>query len=133
MVVKKSISSGTGEGRLFADLVMFSNDVVVTVYGGDLPHVGAIAVSIPRPSLANALVTSASTSVLTMTGHKEDEAAKTMAHQIASALNKKAVVTAGMHWDKADEALIQLVVDNCRDLTTKIIALAQEYSHGAGS
>ena len=45
--------------------ILVGDDLVVIVQGGEKPHVGAVAVSIPRPSLADAEETSSSTSVFT--------------------------------------------------------------------
>lgn len=76
-------------------------DLCVTIAGGDLPHIGAVALAQVRPSLADADKRSATVSVLTLLGHKEDEIAKHVAHQLAVAANANVVVSCGIHIDDA--------------------------------
>lgn len=74
-------------------------DLLVLVTGGQRPHLGAVAMAAPRPSLAAPGATSATASVFCYPGHKEDELARTLALRLASALNVKVTVAAGAHWD----------------------------------
>jgi len=94
-----SLAEGKGKFRVQCDAVEIGPDLVVKLYGGDKPHVGAVAVGIPRPSLAGDEKISASVSVFTLTGHKEDELAKMMAGKLSAALNRVTVLTAGIHID----------------------------------
>jgi hypothetical protein len=52
--------------------ISMGEDLCVALYGGDRPHIGAVAISQPRPSLADPAVASATTSVVAVLGHKED-------------------------------------------------------------
>lgn len=101
--------SSVGEGRTRLDFtaVATSNGLVVTLTGGHLPHVGAVAVAQPRPSLADAARASASTSVITLTGHHDDELARPLAHQLASKSGLPTVVSVGIHWDDCTLADIE--------------------------
>jgi gallate decarboxylase subunit D len=76
-------------------------DLVVTIGGGTKAHVGAVAVAQPRPSLRGDGRISASASVITLLGHKEDELARWAALHLASQLNTTVAVTAGVHLDQA--------------------------------
>ena len=96
-------------------------DFLIAVWGGERPHIGAVAVAQPRPSLKDERVTSATASVFCFLGHKEDIIAKETAERISSALNANVTVTAGIHWDNMDDTAIGLVVENSRDLVTMII------------
>lgn len=96
-------------------------DFLIAVWGGERPHIGAVAVAQPRPSLRDERVTSATASVFCFLGHKEDVIAKDAAEKVASALNANVTVTAGIHWDDMDDPAIGLVVENSRDLITMII------------
>ncbi|MBI3122079.1 MAG: hypothetical protein HYZ03_07340, partial [candidate division NC10 bacterium] len=58
----------------------------MNLVGGDIPHIGAVAISIPRPSRADARRRSATTSVFALLGHKEDELARPVAASLAQAL-----------------------------------------------
>ena len=102
--------------------VQIGNDLVVMVCGGEKPHVGAVAVSIHRPSLKNPELTSATTSVFTLVGHKEDELAKVMAQKIASTLRKNVILTAGIHIDDISDEGIKIIETNCRILLESLIS-----------
>jgi hypothetical protein len=85
--------------------VAMGNDLCVVIAGGELPHLGAVAVAQARPSLADKTKTSATTSVITLLGHKEDVIASRVAHALAARLKKNVVVCCGIHVDdiRADE------------------------------
>ncbi len=102
-------------------VISISDDLVVIVGGGEKPHVGAVAVSVPRPSLADSEEVSSSTSVFTLTGHKEDDLAKMLAGKIAAALQKNVVLTAGIHVDDIPEEGIKKVQNNCRNALEQLI------------
>lgn len=79
--------------------VAMGNDLCVVIAGGELPHLGAVAVAQARPSLQDKSKVSASTSVITLLGHKEDVVASRVAHSLAARLNKNVVVCCGIHVD----------------------------------
>ena len=107
--------------RVTISAVSIGDDLVVMVWGGEKPHVGAVAVSIPRPSLKNSAVTSATTSVYALVGHKEDDLAKAMAQKIAATLNKNVVLTAGIHVDSLSDDGIKILETNCRIVLESLI------------
>ena len=95
-------------------------DLLVAIWGGR-PHIGAVAVAQPRPSLKDQSLRSATASVFCYPGHKDDIVAKEAAEKISSALNTNVTVTAGIHWDDIDEEGIKAVINNSRQLVTLII------------
>ena len=102
----------TEEGRydLEASARWIGDDLLVSIWGGERPHVGAVALAEPRPSLRDAETTSATASVLCVVGHKEDAVVKTASEFLSAALGARVVVTAGMHWDRLDAEGIRTVV-----------------------
>lgn len=88
--------------------------MVAQLYGGDKPHVGAVAISLFRPSLSDATKVSCNTSVIPMLGHKDDEVAKPMAEEIAKRFGKPVVVIASIHVDDASPETIRKILENCR-------------------
>lgn len=80
-------------------------DLCIIICGGEVPHLGAVAVAQARPSLKDPAQRSASTSVLTLPGHKEDEIVRTVAQCFAGATGRNTVVCCGIHVDDitADE------------------------------
>ncbi len=108
------VSVSTGEGRLDleAQACWVGPDLVVLVTGGEVPHVGAVAMAAPRPSLADPARTSATASVFTYPSHKEDRLAQATAELLSARLETRVVVTAGCHWDNLDPAGIKQVSAN---------------------
>ena len=80
MVVFEKFLAGKGKYKIEAILIDSGRDLTLWIGGGTSPHVGAIALGIPRPSLEDSNITSASVSVLCLTEHKEYEWAKNLAH-----------------------------------------------------
>ena len=90
------------KGRIRIDIkgIRVGDDLCLIISGGDRPHIGAVTLSVPRPSLADAGVNSASTSVLTLTGHKDDDLARLISTMLASKINRHVVVICGIHLEK---------------------------------
>ena len=74
-------------------------DILVSVWGGTRPHIGAVGIAVPRHSLKNPKKWSATSSNFTFPGHKEDTLVKKISEKLAAQLRKNVVVTAGIHWD----------------------------------
>lgn len=98
--------------NLSAGIKWIGSDLLVAIWGGIKPHIGATAVAQPRPSLNNPNVVSATASVICFPGHKEDGLAKATSEILAATLNTKVVVTAGMHWDDISPQGIEAVIKN---------------------
>ncbi len=96
-------------------------DLCVIIAGGDSPHIGAVTLSVPRPSLADPQTVSASTSVLTRVGHKDDEAARYVSRELAAKLNRNVVVTCGIHVDRISRAQLDAVVQALPELVRAVV------------
>jgi hypothetical protein len=119
-----SISIKEGRFKLEAAVRPLGPDLLVAVWGGTHPHIGAVALALPRPSLRDKKKTSATSSVLTLLGHKEDGTAKMISEALAAALKQNVVVTVGIHWDNLKAEEIGRVVKLTERLATKIIEKA---------
>jgi hypothetical protein len=108
--------------QLHATAMLIGEDLLVAIWGGTQPHIGAVAVALPRPSIADPQITSSTSSVFTLLGHKEDEVVKMVSERLSARLEKNVVVTAGIHWDHLPEEAIQEIVQNCRELADEIQA-----------
>lgn len=115
-------SAGTGRHRVWGSALFSVGAVSVNLLGGDVPHIGAVAVAIPRASLARRGQRSATTSVYALVGHKDDELARSMASDLARHLGINVVVTAGVHLRRARWSDIEAVLRNARDATSAILA-----------
>lgn len=101
----------------------------VSLFGGEKPHIGAVAVAEPRPSLSNPTEISTSCSVITRLAHKEDELARSVASTLARELNTVVCVACGIHLPDISPDEIRLVLRLCEALTKELIAsLPNEYT-----
>lgn len=110
--------------------VAMGRDWNVVITGGEVPHLGAVALGIPRPSLQNPEHTSATVSVLTLTGHKDDEVARPAAHFLAGRLNAPVVVSCGIHKDNVKPGDIRLAGELVREALNDLVDAAG--AHGKG-
>ena len=115
------IDTDTEAYNLEAFVKQIGEDLLVAIWGGEKPHIGAVAVAQPRPSLKDESVVSATASVFCYPGHKDDIVAKEAAEKISSALNTNVTVTAGIHWDDIDEEGIKTIMANSQRLVNMII------------
>ena len=116
---------GKGKMQVNIEAHLFSDGLSVSLFGGDKPHIGAVALSIPRKSLKDKKSISCSTSILTVTGHKDDVIVKEMSEAISKAANITVTVVAGIHIDNAGKKDIEQVMRNCRKASQKLIELVK--------
>jgi len=120
--MKFTLKTTTGAFDLTANARRIGPDLLVAIWGGEKPHIGAVAAAQPRPSLKDPAVTSATASVICFPSHKEDDLAKRAANDLAAAIEGRTVVTAGIHWDNIPEDGIRQVIQNAADLIEMIKA-----------
>jgi len=82
-------------------------DASVLISGGETPHIGALALASPHPSLANPAEVSSTCSVLALPQHREDQLARSIALRLAAAWNCVVSVACGIHIDAASSEEIQ--------------------------
>jgi hypothetical protein len=116
-----TLKTSQGEYDLEASVRIIGKDLLVAVWGGEQPHVGAVAIAQPRPSLKDPERVSATASVVCLLGHKEDDLAKAVSEILAAAMNTTVVVTAGIHWDNLDAEGINRVLRNSEILVDLIL------------
>jgi hypothetical protein len=111
--------------------------LAVNLVGGEVPHIGAVAVSIPRPSRADARRRSATTSVIAVVGHREDEMARPFAAELARRLDRTTVVVAGVHIRRAGAADLARIFENAgraaEAIVARVKATASESESSAGA
>ncbi|MGL4572279.1 MAG: hypothetical protein ACRCVJ_14605 [Clostridium sp.] len=79
--------------------VNMGKDWNISIFGGDTPHIGAVAIGIPRESLSDPSIISSSVSLITVTGHKEDVIVQPLAKLLSKKLNSTVVISCGIHID----------------------------------
>ena len=105
-----------GRFSIQAQVQEMGRDVLVSLWGGDRPHIGAVGMATPRPSLKDPKKWSATSSNFTYVGHKEDSVVKMISEKLASRLRTNIVVVAGIHWDNIKPEEIEII----QDLTHKL-------------
>ena len=108
-----------------AEAVRIGPDVLIYLWGGERPHIGSVAAAQAGPSLKDSAQISATASVITFPGHKEDVVVKEASEFLAAKLDVNVVVTAGMHWDDLSAEGIAVVVSNCRDVVRELLLKLQ--------
>jgi hypothetical protein len=121
LVHPQILSEKKDDIEVFAQVNLIGDDLLVVLWGGTRPHIGAIGMAQPRPSLKDPKIISATSSVFTFSGHKEDVMAKAMSEELARKLNRKVVVVAGMHWEGLQDEGIEQVMEICQRLKEGIL------------
>ena len=120
------IQEGYGKYKIILNTARSGKDLTVIVYGGEKPHIGAVAISIPRPSLKDPQKTSTSTSVITLVGHKEDDLAKNIAEEITRITKNITIAIVGLHIEKASLRDIEILILNTQKLVNRLKYLLKE-------
>ena len=120
MLETKLFRQGKELHKVEATLVTCGKDLLLAIGGGEEYHIGAVALAVARPSLKNDGTTSASASVLCLTGHKEDSLAKKAAIELASMTGSNVTITIGLHINSATCSDIAKLEDNFWLLLQKI-------------
>ena len=118
----ETVYSDKKNGYCLQGTIIFldNNDVIVVVSGGE-DHIGAISLAVPRPSLLDQNCLSATSSILTMIGHKEDELIKYVGEKVAAATKRNVAVIAGVHYEGLSLADLEILRELWTSLTDKII------------
>lgn len=101
--------------------VKTQDGIIIVVTGGEKPHVGAVAIGVPRKSLRDPRVISSDVSVFARTGHRDDVIARDTAGKAAAKLNEFVVVIAGVHVDTATQKEIEMLVSNAKRAVDNIL------------
>ncbi len=110
-----------GRFRIQGFVQEVGQDLLISIWGGTRSHIGAVGIAIPRPSLKDPKKWSATSSVFTFIGHKEDILVKTISETLAARLRRNVVVTAGIHWDGITSNEIKAIQNLTQKLSDLIL------------
>ena len=96
-------------------------DLLVSVEGGQKPHIGCVIQSVPRPSLTGDGSYSATSSVLNLTGLKDEYLCRKLSEQICAACQTTVVCTGGVHIDQITKEEICEIMRIIEDMGNVII------------
>lgn len=111
---------GDGRYRVTIEVIELGKDLVVIFSGGD-KHIGAVSLSLVRKSLRDPGQLSASNSLLTVPGHKEEDIAIPLAKKITSRTGRNCVLVAGIHLDNITNEELDTIWENCQEGAEKVI------------
>lgn len=106
--------------RLAADIRKIGADYCIELHGGDRPHIGSVVLSIPRPSLTGNGETGVTSSVLNVTGHKDEQICRYLAEEIARYTGAVVMCAGGFHVDGITKEQINEVLSCVEDICCEI-------------
>ncbi len=121
------IAVSKGRFSIQAMVQELGKDILVSMWGGTRPHIGAIGMATPRPSLKDPNQWSATSSTFTYVGHKEDVVVKRISEILAARMRTNVVVTAGIHWDDLTAKEIQIIARLTQELTEQILKKLEKH------
>lgn len=121
MIQYFKLCEGIGKCIVQALVVCCGNDLNVTIVGGEKYHIGAAAVAVPRLEYKNGSKRTASTSVICVQGHREDEVTYKAAKYLATTLDCTVTVTMGVHINDITKNEFSEISNNINKLLDNII------------
>lgn len=119
--LREDIMLSYGEGRLgvMVQAVLTSDGVAVTLTGGEKPHVGGMAMSVPRhpPTIPSQRP---QTWITPRSGHRDSDVAVLVAEQLCQQTGCCTAVIAGIHIDAATPNEIELLVQNSLEAARRL-------------
>jgi hypothetical protein len=115
------VSVGEGSYRVWARAIWMGSDLVVLLGGGTAPHVGAVSVAFPHPSLAGGGRVSCTPSLLTLPTHKEYGLALAGAEKLARATGVSVVVIVGIHLEGASASDVATLTRNAQETLDRLV------------
>ncbi|MHA1769617.1 MAG: hypothetical protein ACTSV3_07155 [Candidatus Thorarchaeota archaeon] len=119
------LERAAGRHTLFLVAKEIGRDLLVTVYGGDEHHIGAVTVGhVSKSHYRNTDTTSLST--LTFPGHRDYVLSNSATEQLCRKLNRSVVTTVGIHYENATGEEIQEIIDAVNAMVSDLVAYYQK-------
>jgi len=123
----KELRVSVGEGRHRVSLTIIrtthGSGIIAILVGGEVPHVGAVAIAVPSALAHRPEKRTISISTYTLLGHMDDQVAAPLARRLAEKLQEPVVVICGLHVHGATPHDIEKLVENSRAAMDKAIEL----------
>lgn len=103
------------------ELTITGDGIMGHLIGGEKPHLGAVVLCVPRPSLSNEEKRGSNSWVIPLLGHKDDEVTKPVAELIAISTGQPVSLAAGIHIDQATGDDIKHLIENCNLAAQKFL------------
>ena len=105
---------------LTVEITCLGEDLLIALWGGERPHIGCTVLALPRPSLTGSGEMSATSSVINVTGHKDEEVCRFLAEQAAKKKGAVTVCTGGFHMDHIRKEQIDEVIQAVREIAKSL-------------
>lgn len=102
-------------------------DLWVLVTGGSDPHIGSVSVAVPRPSLQEGGLPSATVSTINITAHKDDAVGNCFAATLSSRFSCLVTVGCGIHFHKPKPEDLNRILVDAGELLDKLVAVLDEH------
>ena len=109
------------KGKLEISVTRLGADFHIILQGGDKPHIGCTVLAIPRPSLEEKEKISATSSVINVTGHKDEQLCRYLAENVAASQNAVTVCSGGFHIDHITKEQIEEVMEAVKEAAKEIV------------
>ena len=119
MITEKHIRRDTPAGEIFLDIYPAGEDIAAVLTGGERPHIGCAVMSVPRGSLTGDGSISSTSSVLNVTGHKDEYICRMVSEELCRKYNALSVCTGGFHTDAMTQERISEVLDAVRSMLSE--------------
>lgn len=96
------------------------DDYNITILGGDKPHIGSSVLAVPRLSLTGDGSVSATSSVMNMVGHKDEQICRYVAEKICAKKNAVVLCSGGFHVDDISKDGIGEVLEAVKELAEMV-------------
>lgn len=101
-----------GRYRINVLALVTADGISVTLSGGEVPHIGGTALSVPRYREDDGLT--CDTWIIPRPGHRDCEAAAAVSRIICMETGQAVACVAGIHIAQANKSEIDLLLENCR-------------------
>lgn len=106
--------------KLCLDIYPVGADIAAVLYGGSRPHIGCAVLCVPRESLTGDGTVSCTSSVLNVTGHKDEDLCRKVGEELCRKYNAVVNCSGGFHKDDISMDEIEEVLCAVRDLLDQI-------------
>ncbi|MGN0373810.1 MAG: hypothetical protein ACI4F3_13505 [Enterocloster sp.] len=121
-IIEKQLSFS----RLELKITAVGEDCHLLFSGGDRPHIGCCVLAVPRPSLTGNGSISCTSSVINVTGHKDEEICRFLAERAAMACGAVTVCTGGFHVDSISAEQLKEVMEAVKEMETRMHSMIRE-------
>lgn len=96
------------------------SDILLCVQGGGKPHIGCVVQAVPRESLTGDGSSSSTSSVINVTGHKDEFLCRELAEQMCQRSGVVVVCTGGFHMDGITKEQIGEVLEAVKEISERM-------------